>query len=52
MKIKFHPLAELELKEAINYYEKQDSELGIAFAINYYEKQDSELGIAFAKVIF
>ena len=32
MKINFHPLAQLELKEAIAFLEKQDFGLGFAFA--------------------
>ena len=32
MKINFHPLALLELKEAMIFYEKQEFELGLAFA--------------------
>ena len=32
MKINFHPLAKLELKEATAYLEEQDFDLGLAFA--------------------
>ena len=37
MRFRFHPDAEIEFMEAIDYYERIDSGLGLDFAIDVHE---------------